>query len=272
MKFVKSYKDSKRIYFLLEYIQGYDLSIIMRHIGLFTNADSIFYSASLLLVLEYLHSRDILYRDLKPENVIIDSEGFVKLIDFGTAKVIQGRTYTLVGTPYYVAPEVIVGRGYGKSADLWSLGIMIYEFMCGKVPFGHSEEDPYRIYEAILKNSLEIAYDIPPLTDHAQSLLKKLLNKYSTSRQSETVERIKCHEWYNNVDWEDLYSKNLVPPYRPTVKPIDEDSDESDQDHEWDLAIDTESDNNSIDESEILTEEIKEYLSTIPHNWDKHFI
>ena len=177
MKYIKSFKDEKRIYFLFEYIKGYDLNKIMNHIGILNNNDSVYYAASLLLVLEYLHSKNIICRDLKPENIIIGEEGFIKLIDLGSAKKIQGRTYTLIGTPFYIAPEVIVGRGYGNSADLWSLGVMIYEFLYGQVPFGHAENNPYAIYEQILSKELEFPKDIPPLTDSAIFIIKDLLNK-----------------------------------------------------------------------------------------------
>ena len=118
MKYIKSFKDSKRIYFLLEFINGFDLSKIMNHVGLLNNNDSVFYAGSLVLVLEYLHERNIIYRDLKPENVIINSDGYIRLVDFGSAKYIQGRTYTLIGCAFYIAPEVIIGRGYSKNADL----------------------------------------------------------------------------------------------------------------------------------------------------------
>ena len=117
VKLVKSYKDAKRIYFLLEYIHGLELNMILHHVGLLTNSDSQFYIASMILILQYLHERDIIYRDLKPENIMVDRQGFIKLVDFGTAKIIQSRTYTLVGSPHYIAPEVIVGKGYGKAAD-----------------------------------------------------------------------------------------------------------------------------------------------------------
>ena len=103
---------------------------------------------------EYLHARDIIYRDLKPENVMIDEQGYPRLIDFGTAKILEGRTYTIVGTPHYMAPEIITGKGYDYNADYWSLGVVLFEFMCGGVPFGEEEEDPYNIYEAILSAPL----------------------------------------------------------------------------------------------------------------------
>lgn len=109
----------------------------------------------MLIVLQYLHERDIIYRDMKPENVMIDTYGYIKMIDFGTATDIKGRTYTLVGTPHYLAPEVIVGKGYTKNADLWSLGICLYELLCGRVPFAEDEDDPYSIYEEILEMHFE---------------------------------------------------------------------------------------------------------------------
>lgn len=118
VKLVRTFKDSKRLYFLMEYVHGLPLNFILNHVGLLSNSDAQFYISSLILVLQYLHERDIIYRDFKPENVIVDTTGFIKLIDFGTATDIKGRTYTLVGTPHYMAPEVIVGKGYNKNADL----------------------------------------------------------------------------------------------------------------------------------------------------------
>lgn len=117
LKLVKTYKDEKRLYFLTEFVRGMDLFDVLRKQILLNDIASRFYTACLILVLEYLHEREIIYRDLKPENVIIDDEGYPKLIDFGTAKVINGRTYTLVGTPHYMAPEVILGKGYSVTAD-----------------------------------------------------------------------------------------------------------------------------------------------------------
>jgi cGMP-dependent protein kinase 1 len=105
-----------------------------------TRAQSQFYSSSILLALEYLHDRKIIYRDLKPENVLLDSDGRTKLTDFGCSKAAD-RTYTIVGTPEYLAPEIILGRGYTNLVDFWSLGVVMYEFECGPLPFGSESED-----------------------------------------------------------------------------------------------------------------------------------
>jgi len=117
LKLVKTFKDTDRIYFLMEFVQGLDLFDILRELQLVSDADAKYYIGALVVILEHLHERDILYRDLKPENIMIDHEGYPKLIDFGTSKIINGRTYTTVGTPHYMAPEIILGSGYTFSAD-----------------------------------------------------------------------------------------------------------------------------------------------------------
>ncbi len=107
--------------------------------------DSQFYLGSLILCVEYLHKNNIIYRDIKPENIMVDDKGFVKLIDMGTAKILKnkgGRTHTIIGTPHYMAPEILNGKGYTFSVDLWSIGICLYEFMCGCVPYAEDADDP----------------------------------------------------------------------------------------------------------------------------------
>ena len=127
----------------------------------------------MILSLEYLHTYNIIYRDIKPENIMVDAKGIMKLIDMGTAKILEGkrgmgnRTFTIIGTPHYMAPEIITGKGYNMLVDLWSVGnlfliwfnifykgICLYEFMGGKVPFGEDADDPYEIYEEIIKKPI----------------------------------------------------------------------------------------------------------------------
>jgi cGMP-dependent protein kinase len=201
MKLIKTFKDKDRVYFLLEFVHGQDLFDVIRVLGLLQDSDAKFYTSCLVLILEHLHERDIIYRDLKPENIMVDDMGYPKLIDFGTAKVVtQGRTFTTVGTPHYTAPEVLSGKGYGLSADYWSLGIIIYEFLCGQVPFGEEEEDTYMIYEKVLHAPLEyprmISQSFP-----ARNLIETLLNRNPSARTAGGIEKLKNNRWFHGFDW-----------------------------------------------------------------------
>jgi cGMP-dependent protein kinase len=153
VSFYRAFRDKFNIYFLMEFVNGMELFHVIRKIGLLSPEESQFYTASILVCIMHLHERSIVYRDIKPENVLVEGQGLVKLIDLGTAKQLdtklirKGRTTTIIGTPHYMAPEIITGKGYSFLVDLWSLGICLYEFMCGGVPFAEESEDPYEIYE-----------------------------------------------------------------------------------------------------------------------------
>ena len=150
VKLVKCLKNNKHLFFLMEYVRGKELWDIIREIGLLNKTQTLFYSATIMLAIDYLHSRKIIYRDIKPENIIVCDTGYLKLIDFGTAKEIEERTATILGTPHYMAPEVILGEGYSFSYDFWSCAVCMYEFVAGGVPFGESAEDPMQVYLAII--------------------------------------------------------------------------------------------------------------------------
>ena len=150
VKLVKTLKDDKYVYFLMDYIKGKELFDVIRDIGMLNKFQAQFYSASIMLAVNYLHERKIVYRDIKPENIMVVTNGFIKLIDFGTAKSMNDRTKTIIGTPDYMAPEVILGKGYTFKVDFWSIAIMTYEFLCGKTPFGDGLEEPMDIYLAVI--------------------------------------------------------------------------------------------------------------------------
>ena len=216
VKLVKTFKDKQRVSFLMEYVKGQDLFDALRSINILKEADSLFYSSCLVLILEYLHSLKIIYRDLKPENVMIDYDGYPKLVDFGISRIVDGRTYTVIGTPHYMAPEVINGKGYNIQVDYWSLGIIIFEFVYCNVPFAAKEDDPYMIYEKILERKLVFPErgSIPI----ANKLIVQLLSMNPSLRG--TIEGIKNHKWFKSVPWDNLLSKIFKPPYIPQIKQV----------------------------------------------------
>ena len=150
VKLVKTLKDEKNIYYLMDYLKGKELFDVIRDIGLLNKFEAQFYIGSIMLAVQYLHERKFLFRDIKPENIIVLENGYIKLIDFGTAKEIKDKTKSIIGTPQYMAPEVILGDLYSFEIDFWSIGICLYEFCCGALPFGENEEDPSNIYISVL--------------------------------------------------------------------------------------------------------------------------
>ena len=216
LKLIRTFKDSNRVYFLMEYVKGQDLFDVLIAMQSVREESAKFYIACLLITVEHLHDRNIVHRDIKPENVMIDEEGYTKLIDFGTAKILNGRTYTTVGTPHYMAPEVILRNGYSSSVDLWSLGIVLYEIIYGKVPFGNEDEDPKMIYEKILEHKLELKFSPYP-GSHYKSFIQQLLSQNPAARLGGSMDKLKNHPWLSTFNWNRLISRQLKPPYIPTI-------------------------------------------------------
>jgi serine/threonine protein kinase len=164
---------------------------------------------------QYLHSNNIIYRDLKPENILIDKTGYLKLTNFGFAKIYEGRTYTVCGTPEYLAPEILLNKGYGKPVDWWTLGILIYEMIVGIDPF--NDEDPILLYQKILKGKLKFPQTF---NSNAKSLVKHLLEIDLSKRYGNLkggVSDIMDHRFFKRLDWESLVYLNIKPPYIPKV-------------------------------------------------------
>lgn len=218
LKFYGAMQDEKHIYFLLEVMLGGELFKFLRAENQFPESWSKFYAASVLLAFRDIHSKKIAYRDLKPENLVLDSNGFLKLVDFGLAKKVDsGKTWTLCGTPDYLAPEVILNEGHDWAVDYWALGVLIYEMTAGSPPF--YADDPMEVYEKILSGHVSVpSHFSRGLSD----LVKKLLRTYQSKRLGRTkggTAAVMKHKWFSGFDWDALMNKSMTTvPIKPNVK------------------------------------------------------
>jgi protein kinase A len=211
-------QDKRCLYFCLELVQGGELFTYLRKVGKFPTSQVKAYAAQIVCMFEYMHSLDIIYRDLKPENLLIAPDGYLKLTDFGLAKAIRGRTYTICGTPEYLAPEVLLSKGHGKPVDWWTLGIIIYEMSCGFDPF--SDEDPMMIYQKILRGKVRFPR---PFDSASRGLIKHLLVGDLSKRYGNLkggVNDIKHHRFFSGTHWERLLQKSIPMAYLPKINDI----------------------------------------------------
>ena len=221
LKLINTFQDQDRLFMMLEVVPGGELfAFLQKRGGYVPTKHARFISACVVSVFEYIHSKDICYRDLKPENLMIDAEGYIKMVDFGFAKVVTSKTFTLCGTPEYMAPEILLRRGHNKGVDYWATGILIYECETGNTPFADYEHyDNKVICQKILRASLKFPKNI---NDDAKSLIEKLLNRNVSKRygcMSRGAKDIKEHDYYNfdDFNWTALLSKKIKAPYVPVV-------------------------------------------------------
>jgi cGMP-dependent protein kinase len=215
MKMVKYLKNDNYIFFINEYIKGKELWEVIRDIGLLNKEQTQYYGGSILLAIDYLHKQKIIYRDIKPENVMVSIKGYIKIIDFGTVKEIQDRTSTIIGTSHYMAPEITKGEGYSFQVDIWSIAICMYEFFCGKLPFGEDYDDPMDIYRAVSQEELTFPSFVKD--KEFMSLMNKMLRKSPTNRLWK-FKQIKEDPYFKDFDWNKLISLSYPPPYKLKMK------------------------------------------------------
>ena len=215
MKMVKYLKNDSYIFFINEYIKGKELWEVIRDIGLLNKEQTQYYGASILLAIDYLHKQKIIYRDIKPENVMVSVKGYIKIIDFGTVKEIQDRTSTIIGTSHYMAPEITKGEGYSFQVDIWSIAICMYEFFCGKLPFGEDYDDPMDIYRAVSQEELTFPSFVKD--EKFMQLMNKMLRKNPTNRLWK-FKQIKEDPYFKDFDWNKLISLSYPPPYKLKMK------------------------------------------------------
>lgn len=221
---IGSFQDVNFLYLLLPCIQGGELFNVVHTEAKdgVDNDSAQFYGACILEALGYLHARNIVYRDMKPENALIDKDGYCIMVDFGFAKIVVDKTYTLCGTPEYLAPEIIMSKGHDKAVDYWSYGVMLYEMLVGQSPFYLYGTDQVSLFKRIVM----VKYDCPAhVSDDAEDCIKKLLTRRQASRIGNLSRGhldIQDHAFFKTLDFKALNEKTLEAPWKPEItNPMD---------------------------------------------------
>ena len=214
-----AFQNKEKLYMITEYMPGGEMFYHLHKEQYFKESKAKFYICEIILAIEHLHKNNIIYRDLKPENILLDENGHIKLTDFGLSKIVndinKDRTFTICGTPEYVAPEVLTGKGYNKSVDWWSLGIVLYEMLCGYSPFreAHERIDIEIYFKPIHHDNL--------ISDIAFDLINKLIEPNCEKRLGygimDSIE-IKNHVFFKDINWKKVERKEIEPEYKPVLK------------------------------------------------------
>lgn len=212
-----TFKDKLRVYFLIDVCLGGELFTILRRHKNFNGKTSRFYTACVIEAFAYMHSLNIIYRDLKPENLVLDANGYLKVTDFGFAKYIRDKTYTLCGTPEYFAPEIVSGQGHGKGVDWWTLGILIFEMLSSRTPF--FADSQMGIYQKIMIGKMKFPRY---LSVKSKEAIKGFLRKKPTKRlgvnYNGDVQKIRDLRWFEGFDWEKFNRFELPAPIVPKLE------------------------------------------------------
>jgi hypothetical protein len=214
-----AFQTADKLFFVLDYCAGGELFFHLGKMGRFPEDRAKFYAAQITLALEYVHKLGVIYRDLKPENVLLDDKGNIRLTDFGLSKEgVRGHSSgasSFCGTPEYIAPEVLKRQGHGRAVDWWSLGALSYEMISGLPPFYSRNRDT--MFDKIMK--ADIMYPAF-MSDPAKDLLSKLLLRDPTERLGSgesDADEIKSHPFFAGTDWKQLEDGNVAPPWAPKV-------------------------------------------------------
>ena len=230
-----SFQEDDYLFLVMEYLPGGDLMNLLIKKDIFTEDEAKFYTAELILAIESIHELDCIHRDIKPDNILIDKNGHIKLSDFGLAKVSDKlfenninndlknekdiekhqKNYSCVGTAYYVAPEVLNKKGYGKEIDWWSVGVIFYEMLVGYAPFCSKETSEVCHKVLNWKKYLKIPHKIK-ISNEARDLIMKMVNNANERLGINGADEIKKHPFFENINWENI--RNTTAPFIPELK------------------------------------------------------
>nr|CDS27742.1 cAMP dependent protein kinase catalytic subunit [Hymenolepis microstoma] len=217
-RLVYTFKDNSFLYLVMEFVPGGELFSLLRSMKYFSESMVKFFAAQVLLAFEYLHFLTIAYRDLKPENLLLTADGFIKVTDLGFAKMlpVDKRTWTVCGTPDYMAPEIIMNKGYGHAVDWWAFGVLLYEMTAGFPPFMHQEQ--MKTFEHIISGKLKFTNQFSSdLKDLIKNLIQTDLSKRYGNLKNGVMD-IKGHPYFNDTDFMSIFNHAVKPPYVPKVK------------------------------------------------------
>lgn len=216
------FQTESHVCFVMEYAAGGDLMMHI-HADVFSEPRAVFYAACVVLGLQYLHDNKIIYRDLKLDNLLLDTEGYVKIADFGLCKEGMGfgdRTGTFCGTPEFLAPEVLTEQTYTRAVDWWGLGVLIFEMLVGESPFPGDDEE--EVFDSIVNDELSYPRF---LSTEAISIMRRLLRKNPERRLGSgeaDSKQVKSQKFFSKVNWDDLLARKTPPPFVPTIKSLED--------------------------------------------------
>ena len=212
----RTFRDPRYLYMLMEPCLGGELWSILRDKKRFDDDSSRFYTACVIKAFEYLHDKGIVYRDLKPENLLLDASGYVKLTDFGFSKKLEPgeKSWTFCGTPEYVAPEIITNKSHDHRADIWSVGILMYELLNGIPPFSKRNQTSSQVYTDILKGMKVVNFP-SYMSSTSVELIRQLCRLSPVQRPSLSVTR--RYMWFAGMNWEGLENRTMTPPFLPKI-------------------------------------------------------
>ena len=213
-----AFQDEKYLYIISDFIQGGDLFYHLHQSHTFDFERAQFYIAELVLALDYLHKNNMIYRDLKPENILLDAKGHIKLTDFGLSKMLnysKEKAFTICGTIQYIAPEMLMNKGYDKCIDWWSLGCLIYEMFVGKFAFqiNRNTKLNFELYNKKLQFPRRMDEDAKDLITQLLIVEPKKRLGYGNTGS----EKIKKHRFFEGINWDEIWNKQIIPPFVPEL-------------------------------------------------------